>query len=106
MEKLKYLTVAVQEQPEEHGGAQAIADMFATMEEVSFARDIAPVLFEKFAFQVLDMNLCAAAQQEMERAIDIARRAGHIVKCVPKFEPNIYGTMEVIDIIYKRVGWM
>lgn len=106
MEKPKFLTIPVPEPPTIHGAAETIAAMFATMEEISFARDIAPVLFEEFAFQSLDMRLCAAASAEVERGIDIARINGHTVKCVPQFEPRINGTMEVCDIIYKRAGWL
>ncbi len=80
--------------------------MFMEREEVSFARDIAPIIFEEFAFQSLDMRLCVAASGEVERAIDIAMINGHTVKCIPQFEPRINGTMEVCDIIYKRAGWL
>lgn len=106
MEKPKFLTIPVPEPPAEPGAAETIASMFATMEEVSFGRDIAPVLFKEFAFQTLDMRLCAAASEEIEKAIDIARWAGNTMKCVPQFEPRINGTMEVCDIIYKRAGWL
>ncbi len=77
--------------------------MFIEREEVSFECDIAPVLFEEFAYSVLDMRLCTAASEEIARAYDIARWKGYTVKCIPQFEPCINGTMEVADIIYKRV---
>ncbi len=98
--------LAIPEQPAKPSAAETIASMFATMEEVSFGRDIAPVLFEEFAFQSLDMRLCVAASGEVERAIDIARWAGNTMKCVPQFAPGVNGTMEVCDIIYKRAGWL
>lgn len=108
MEKQKpgvYL-IHTPEPPEIPGAAQKIADMFMKQEKVSFVREIAPVLFKSFMYQALDMRLCVEASAEIERAIDIARWAGHSVKCVPQFAPGIDGTMEVCDIIYKRIGWV
>lgn len=106
MEKPKFLTIHAPEPPTEPSAAEQIAAMFATMEEVSFARDIAPVLFKEFSYQALTMRLCAAASETVERAIDIARMNGHAVKCVPQFEPRINGTLEVCDIVYKPIGWV
>ena len=106
MEKPKFLTIPVPEPPAVRGAAEKIADMFMEMEEVSFARDIVPVIFEEFAYQSLEMRLCTAASGEVERAQDIARGRGYTMECVPQFGPSINGSMEVCDIVYKRAGWL
>lgn len=95
------VTVRIQPQTR-NGAAYEIAEMFACMEETSFVRDIAPVLFREFSYKALDMNLCAAAQATIEEAIDLAMNAGRPMKCVPQFSPTVYGVMEVSDLIYRR----
>ena len=94
--------IMVQPQTAKREAAEKIADMFTGMEETSFLRHIAPVIFDEFAYQVLDANMCARASGEIDRALDIASCEGYAMKCVPQFEPKLNGTMQLCDLIYRR----
>ena len=102
MEKQPFTFTIMVQPTKEKGVAERIADMFTGMEETSFLRHIAPVIFDEFAYQVLDANMCARASGEIDRALDIASCVGYAMKCVPQFEPKLNGTMQLCDLIYRR----
>lgn len=102
MEKQPFTFTIMVQPTKEKGVAERIADMFTGMEETSFLRHIAPVIFDEFAYKQLDMALCAMASGEIDRALDIASCEGYTMKCVPQFEPKLNGTMQLCDLIYRR----
>lgn len=87
----------------ERDAAEKIADMFQTKAETSFMRDIAPVILEKYQFQELDARSCAAASEIIDQALDIAIGYVDAIKCIPQFKPTLAGSMEMVDIVYKRI---
>lgn len=94
--------VFVEVPTDREGTTEKIADLFMERAEVSFMRNIAPVLFEEHKYQELDARICTVASEEIERALDIVRNFGRILKCVPQFQPRIDGTLCVSDMIYKQ----
>lgn len=88
--------------PASDGATEKITELFMERAEVSFMRDIAPALFEEHQYKVLDMRVCTEASEEVERALDIVRNYGRVLKCVPQFQPRLDGTLCVSDMIYKQ----
>lgn len=88
--------------PASNGAAEKITELFMGRAEVSFMRDIAPVLFEEHKYQELDVRICTEASEEVERALDIVRTYGRFLKCVPQFQPRLDGALCVSDMVYKQ----
>ncbi len=102
MEKQPFIFTIMVQPTKEKGAAERIADIFLHMEEASFIRDIAPVIFDQFRYMSLDQGLCTAASEEIETALEFVNVEGYTMKCVPQFEPTLNGTMQLCDLIYKR----
>lgn len=102
MEKQPFIFTIMAQPTKEKGAAERIADIFLHMEEASFIRDIAPVIFDQFRYMSLDQGLCTAASEEIETALEFVNVEGYTMKCVPQFEPTLNGTMQLCDLIYKR----
>lgn len=102
MEKQPFTFAIMVQLTKEKGVAERIADMFLHMEEVSFVRDIAPVIFDQFQYKNLDQAICTEASEEIETALEFVNVEGYTMKCVPQFEPTLNETMQLCDLIYKR----
>lgn len=95
--------VFIEVPPARDGAAEKIAELFMKRVEVSFVRDIAPVLLEEYKYRSLDERICFQAQAEIKKALDIVRHYGCSMKCVPTFRPAIFdGALCVSDMLYKR----
>ena len=100
----KQITVTMQ--IPENETAKRIADLFMGREEVSFMRDIAPILLEEYIFQELDERMYMRAEQDIIRALEIAEWAWYNMKGVPRFGGTMDGTLTVVDWIYTRMKWV
>ena len=100
----KQITVTMQ--IPENETAKRIADLFMGREEVSFMRDIAPILLEEYIFQELDERMYMRAEQDIIRALEIAGWAWYNMKGVPCFGGTMDGTLTVVDWIYTRMKWV
>lgn len=98
--------ITVKMQIPENEAAKRIAGLFMEREKVSFMQDIVPVLLEKYRFEMLDEHLYMRAEEDIDRALEIAGWAGYNMKGVPRFGGTTDGALIVTDWIYTRMKWV
>lgn len=82
---------------------QNLVDLLQEKDEVSMMNHIAPLILNKYGYLPLSSRVYEEIESVFEAALSELRYMGICFICTPKFSGSVSGSLDVIDMIYKKV---